>query len=450
MMQAFKNSRRLLFPRYSSCLQRTGGLTRQLFSSCDSTKIADIIVNNYHPKDTKLCLKTLKTLVSIRSKEAANSALLSVSFRSKNETKMFLTWIQSVVANVQEIPAFPMVRKLTSRKKKALNLSDSCRSYIIVRESLRTENDREIDFGDIEALILDIADNIPERLVLDVSAILRQYCFELQQSPELKAELSDELLKKLIDSSSIYFDVVFSLITALDIVDGKGRQFGMLRTKATKIQKQRINDTTSFSVNLLRLIENIEGWNEAKAAKLLLHNNNHNSVRPVISDEENDDISDDVESDHDHEEGKISRVKNLIQHQWGWSLHCLYVTVNNKDISPLDQWLLDEEARLLSADTDTESESESPSVESASVSALPSERDTSSTSLLLTPPPPHPLQRTSGEATTTFVSGDDRHSSSDFDEPYFFQDIKTAVAETRDQNSLEDIANDRDMAEKLR
>ena len=194
-------------------LQRSVLCSRLFASSINSTKIGELIVNNYHPKDTKLCLKTLKTLVSLRSKEAVNSALLSVSFRSKNETKMFLSWLQSVITNVQEIPAFPSVRKLTSRKKKTLNLVDTCKAYITVRESLRSDSDRDIDYNDIESLVLDIADNIPERLVLDVAAILRQYNFELQQTPELKTELSAELVKKLIDSSSIYFDVMLSLMT---------------------------------------------------------------------------------------------------------------------------------------------------------------------------------------------------------------------------------------------
>lgn len=388
----------------------------------------------------------------MRSKEAANSALLSVSFRSKNESKVFLQWLQKIVANVKDIPSFPPVRKLTSRKRKTLNLLDSCRAYLMIRESIRDENDKEIDFNDIESLILDIADNIPERLVLDVSAILRQYNYEIQQAPDKKEELSGELLKKLTDSSSLYFDMMFSLMCALDILEIKGQQRSMLQTKAAKIQKQRVNDMSSFSVYLLRLMENIEAWDEAKAKALKNKLNKDAKAEGGRDDDHDSSERDDGSSDisvKDDNDDKISRVKNMIQHQWGWSLHCLFVSVQNKELSPLDQWLLEEEKRILAAAGNTGGEESAAGdyAESVQSSVTSSSTDSESSLLLSASAAAKP---SISNTLTTFIANDDRHSLSDFDEPYYFKDINTSSVDSRDQSSLEDIAQDRDMIEKLK
>ena len=391
--------------------------TRLISSSFDPVNIADIIVTSYHPSDTKVCLKTLKTVGSLTSKEAARSALGSVSFRSKNERKMFFTWLQNVVSNTTEIPNFPTVRKLTSRKKRTNNLLESCRSYLMVRGD--NEGERGIVVDDIESLILDIADNIPERLVLDVSALLRKYTFELHEvSLESKIDLKEVFLKELIDISSIYFDVLFSLVLALDIVPDKGRQYASLRKQAAKFQKQRINDTASYSLYLERLIANTEAWKRAKkkiAASGPLDDEGKKGVN----------ISDDDDNNNDDSYPKISRAKNVNAHQWGWSLHSLHVSVNNKELSPLDQWLFEEEKRLLLAtpiDTDT-SFSDSPS---SSFSALTNASTLKSDS------------DNGGhvDVTTSFITPDedDQHTSPDFDEPHRFRDIHTLVADTRDQN----------------
>lgn len=499
MLYAFKNSR-LFHPRISSALLQKGMTTRLFSVSFDSTKIAETIVNNYHPSDTKVCLKTLKTLGSLRSKETAKSALSSVSFRSKNERKVFLTWLQSVVSNVNGIPPFPTVKKLTSRKKKTSNLLDSCRAYLMVRD----KDDRDIDLNDIEALILDIADNIPERLVFDVSAMLRKYTFDLQEEKALEsrtraagagaaatstatASLTDVFLQDLVSMSSIYFDVLLSLVLALDIVENKGRQYAALRSQAAKLQKQRINDTSSFSVFLERVVANIEAWQLAKSKALLennINNNSNNSSEKKGTDIHTENDNADIHHDHnDHHGGrynsdgdgnKISRVKHMSSHQWGWSLHCLRVSVSTKQASPLEQWLLDEEARMLSPPSPESPSPESASPESASTSASAAHSHSHSDSLSRSNAASLPVPATSApglslctldtdrvmddteprsrggegggggggrsagqrDSMTTFVTpdDDDEHTSADFDEPYRFQDIYTLVAETRDQN----------------
>lgn len=439
------------------CLQPTSAIFQRLFSSAfDYAKVGEIVVTNYHPKDSKLCLKTLKTLVSMSSKEAATSALSSAAFRSKTESRVFFTWLQSVISNAKDIPQLPHVRKLISRKKKTQNLLESCRMYLKIRESLKSATDRVIDFNKIESLILDTADNIPERLVFDVSAILRQYCIELEQSPEKHDMLSTELMKRLADSSSIYFDVLISLVAALDIVDGRGKLFVVFRTKAAKIQKQRVQDMANFSMNLLRLVDSIEMWDK----KLNNSSNMHSRGEDDQEGQEHDDNDEEYSSaEGDDTERKIGRVRKISTHMWGWSLHCLLVSVKAKELSPLDMWLLKEEKRVLSEASAGDETVVAPGdfvFESAKSQCLPASASTptnnttSGSSLLLTPPSVAPLLTVSPQdAITSFVFNDDRQYNSDFDETYMFREIYTATLETRDQNTLEDIAADRDMLEKL-
>jgi hypothetical protein len=157
-----------------------------------------------------------------------------------------------------------------------------------------------------------------------------------------------------------------------------------------------------------------------------------------------------------------SRVKNLLQHQWGWSLHCLYVSVNSRELSPLDKWLLEEEKRILKVESvpgndagagaGADPANSTPFTTATTAAGHEHEHGRehgADRSLILAPPIAVPMKRISGEATTTFIARDNTHSDPDFDEPYFFKDVCTSTAETRDQSSLEDIAMDRDMVDKL-
>ena len=431
---------------------RLWGAFRLFSSNVDSDNIADTIISSYHPKDVKLCLKTLKTLISLPSIESANSVLLSISFRSKNESKLFLTWLQKTISDVNDVPPFPQLRKITSRKKRTSNLLNSCRACFDIANSSQSEKERNIAFDRIESLLLDIADILPERLVSDVAALLRQYNVELQISPDLQSKLTEELLKKLIDLSQIYFDMVLSLLTAVGITESKGQHFSLLRTKALKGQKQRLQDKSSISVCILRLIEKIPEWNEKKEKALLLSSNKNEIISTLNSlhsrhfdkvvDNEEDDYGVDDNEDNELEattvDYRFSRVKNVVQHRWGYYLHCLVASVQHRELSPLDKWLLEEEKRLLQSD----SPSSETSVHERSTDCNQSNLESS---LFLTPP-----ANPSKKGLSNFVAVDEVRIKNEFDEPYLFRDIQVLAPETRDQSAVSDVVNDTETAEKLR
>lgn len=365
--------------------------------STTSEEMASTVIEKYHPKDAKLCSKTLKTIsCSFQTKSMVHASLASVSFRSKNELNTFFKWLKHSLDNADNISSFPVARKLLSERKKKEIFLESCRVFVAAQNISRAANNF---ISDIDTSLLNIVDVLPERLVLDISAVLRRSSAELSLYPQSSDTLNSEVLKKIIETSSIHFDKILDLIVALGFVRSGEREHSLLRTKALRIQKERVKLETNLSVHFLRLMENAKEWES---------------------------------SDTGNE--KISRVDKLSLHQWGWSLHCLPVVVNSNAKSPLDAWLLEEESRILLGKS------------SSSVFTAEEAGNLEDEGLLLAPT--KPALKT--KVTSAFIPERVPGLSPDFDEPFEFQDIVTWTPEARNQSSLDAIAKDLDMHEKLK